>query len=425
MPLSQINIPVSNLPASCSFYLSSLAPLGYRCLGERGKDIAFGIDDVEFYLRQRDSQVETDPIKLNFTSFDRQSVNDFYGAALLAGASGRAQPTERRDETPYYEALVVDLDGNEIGTMYRPGMPLGAADVNSITKWQSDVARTAECNASHASSRQGPKIIINNITTTPAVDVHRIKHETNGDGEISTRAIIGTILGASAGAAVAFAMAKSESDKHREAQPQQTTYRAIEALPQRFTEVIYKAANSTPPSSGPIELIDREAEHSKSRHSGPPSLVKIVASTNRPDASIAKAGTASQDGRTVAGTKILAGDPERIPSSSKVSHATTVKKAESIKPQSSARSKSMKSAKDYPLPPSRVSTDLTPTRNKERPFNDLGTVVPDDSISQVSTKRSSDHHSKSSHRHHHHSRSGHTSKHRRESSHGSHSTVKA
>ena len=53
MPLSQIHLTVSHLPSSCSFFLSSLSPLGYRCLGQRGKDIAFGINSVEFYLHQQ------------------------------------------------------------------------------------------------------------------------------------------------------------------------------------------------------------------------------------------------------------------------------------------------------------------------------------------------------------------------------------
>ena len=54
MPLSQIDLIASHLPTSCSFFLSALSPLGYRCLGHRGKDIAFGVDNVEFYLQQQD-----------------------------------------------------------------------------------------------------------------------------------------------------------------------------------------------------------------------------------------------------------------------------------------------------------------------------------------------------------------------------------
>ena len=54
MPLAQIDLSSSHLPSSCSFFLSALSSLGYRCLGQRGKDIAFGIENIEFYIKQQD-----------------------------------------------------------------------------------------------------------------------------------------------------------------------------------------------------------------------------------------------------------------------------------------------------------------------------------------------------------------------------------
>ena len=53
MPLSQLTLNVSHLATSCSFYLSILDSLGYRCLGQRDKDIAFGIKEVEFFLHEQ------------------------------------------------------------------------------------------------------------------------------------------------------------------------------------------------------------------------------------------------------------------------------------------------------------------------------------------------------------------------------------
>lgn len=51
--------------------------------------------------------------------------------------------------------------------------------------------------------RGSPRVVVNQIVTTPAVVVTRVKPEAPKD-EINTNAVIGTILGATAGAVVAY-----------------------------------------------------------------------------------------------------------------------------------------------------------------------------------------------------------------------------
>ena len=315
--------------------------------------------------------------------------------------------------------------------MYRPatdhtlGSSLRVSDAQRISKWQSDVASRSEDHAGCRVSSTAPRIIVNNITTTPTVQVRRVQQEVKEDGEISTRAIIGTLLGASAGVAVAYAMAKSEGENAREAEQQRTAYRAIEARPQKVTEIIHNGAN--PPSSQPrpIQLIDREANDSMSHHSNPQSRVRTMVPSYH-------SATTSHTGRTIAqtsGTKILTANAERPSSISCKLDGTTARRPENVKASGLVPSTVTRSAKDVPLPASRVSSSHTAASKKEETLNDLATVLPDESISQVSTKRSSAHPRRSGHQHHHHhhhhNKSGHTSKHSGKGSHGSDKTVKA
>ena len=52
--------------------------------------------------------------------------------------------------------------------------------------------------------REPPRVIVNQLITTPAVVVTRTRPDSIPRDEISTKAIIGTVLGATAGAVVAY-----------------------------------------------------------------------------------------------------------------------------------------------------------------------------------------------------------------------------
>ena len=318
-------------------------------------------------------------------------------------------------------------------THQAPSSTPHGSDLQRISNWQNDVAYVSKDGETQHRKSDTPKITVNHITTSPGVEVYRVKQDSKSDGEISTKAIIGTILGASAGAAVAYAMAKSESEKPIEVEPPRVAYRTIEAPPQRITEVIYERPGTSHASSHGIEMVDREVDDIKLKHSAAGPRVKTVVSSEacslREDPTqSAKSASRSHAGRTIAqtsGTKIIAGKVEQSSKISPSSHVKTVNDASSVRPKGSSHSTAVKSAKDVPLPPSKVSTNLTPATNPGSPLNDLGTILPEDSISQVSTRQPSADRGSSKHRRSHHSKSTHESKHIKRSSHGSIKTIKA
>ena len=87
-----------------------------------------------------------------------------------------------------------------------------ASENDRVLAWTKDVAKSTAIEAPHSMSqaatteahyveREPPRVIVNQIVTTPAVVVTR---ESRPKDEISTKAVIGTLLGATAGAVVAY-----------------------------------------------------------------------------------------------------------------------------------------------------------------------------------------------------------------------------
>ena len=52
MPVSHICLTVSHLPTSCSFFLETLAPLGYRYISKQDCQVGFGINEPDFFICQ-------------------------------------------------------------------------------------------------------------------------------------------------------------------------------------------------------------------------------------------------------------------------------------------------------------------------------------------------------------------------------------
>ena len=279
------------------------------------------------------------------------------------------------------------------------------SDMRSIPAWRKDVPSRMDDQISRYRTPGSPQIIVNNVASTPAVDVYRVKQNPASGGEISTGAIISTILGASAGAAVAYAMATSGADKSSDLERQRVAYRTI-TTPPPATKVIHERPRTGTSLERGIEMIDLEDIGTR---------VKTVASS-RPKLQALPAPTArnSRSGKTVArtsGTKTSARGTETY---------TKPSRSGLGQEKGSRTSHSIKSARNIPLPASRVPTDLTPATSGGSRLNDLGTIVPDDSISQVSTRRSSD--APPSHRY---SKSGPGTKRTRHSNNGNSRTIKA
>lgn len=162
---------------------------------------------------------------------------------MKAGGHIHGEPAIRNQETGHYSAAVLDFDNNSIEVMYREKKSGPAR--STISSWQQDVARHSVARSIVSSSPQDvvknsaertsqaakspPRITVNNYTTTPALLVSQPVPETKPKHEMSSKAIIGTLLGAAAGAAVAYAMTRAEEEDIKFAEPRNVTYRAIEA----------------------------------------------------------------------------------------------------------------------------------------------------------------------------------------------------
>lgn len=345
-----------------------------------------------------------------------------------------------------------------------------------VVRWQHEGGRTSVVEAP-VDSKGVTRITINS-STTPVV-VSRPKPEPERDDKISTRAIITTLLGASAGAAVAYAMAKSEENRNLAQEPRTIVYRTVENPDTNVTKtavVVEPSAHYTSGSdhqgAGPLVI---ESPSVPRVITAP--RVSTVASSNHSRRDIPQDETrsthsanGSHTGNTIVqtqSTKVLTGPLPSVrssrtlpPAASGTSERVSRHEVSSSPPQQAASThsrslavpsshpsvhtvKTTKTAREIPLPPSTVKSARTardiplppstvaPTVPIDVEENDLdyldGTIVPDDSISQVSTndgrssrrtKPKSSHESRS-HQSSHHHRS-------RRNSHGSSSrTVKA
>ena len=250
-----------------------------------------------------------------------------------------------------------------------------------IKSWQREVAKSTADDVTSITRNRDPAqvdpspLVVNNhiVTTNPPIVITRIKApEPETSDEISTKAIIGTVAGATAGAFIAYAMVKGSSENHKPINVQKPiTYRTIEAPIYDESHGRY-ILNDAPPrlqarSYGPTLV-------SKGSHESHYS----VASRNGP---------------------IVMIDNERALPSHASSGSRTVRQAEIVKTSSLPPPPGTKLSREAPLPtPSqyfrgsraadskiRQQTTTMPALQSHAP-----SVTPNDSISQVSSRKSSE-----------------------------------
>ena len=275
------------------------------------------------------------------------------------------------------------------------------------------------------SSRTAPGVthITIHQSTTPVV-ISRVKSESNEEDRISTKAVIGTLLGASAGAAIAYAMVKSEDDLSKTAESRPAAYRTVELPSRDVTEtavVIEPASNGRSRRYEPRTTVHR-VEVAEVPHvvAGPRVSTLVSSNDGKREAQtgvIRSIPPLSSDSsaRTIAqtrNTKVLAGSAQS--QASRPSQATSRELSRHESRKSSPPTTTSRIAEDIPLPASRTNTVLSrEDREVEEAFLDVteGTIAPDDSISQVSTNVP-EKQSKPKSRH------SHRSRHKSECSHG-------
>jgi catechol 2,3-dioxygenase-like lactoylglutathione lyase family enzyme len=112
--LDHIGLQVSNYQASKAFFMTALAPLGYRLMAEFGEAAGFGAEDhPDFWIAQGDSPLPR--VHVAFSGQDQAAVDRFFQAAMEADGTDNGGPGLRPDYGPgYYAAYVLDPDGNNI-----------------------------------------------------------------------------------------------------------------------------------------------------------------------------------------------------------------------------------------------------------------------------------------------------------------------
>ncbi|QDS71284.1 hypothetical protein FKW77_001115 [Venturia effusa] len=185
-----------------------------------------------------------------FSAPSRAAVRNFYANALRAGGTPHGPPAAREDGENLFNAAVLDCDGNSVEVVFHEDAAFndGAShsgqsrvltlhqdhgDNKSIvsTKSAATAVKTAPVPAGSLVPKKVPSIA-NSVTsksssktiemptaikrsfTAPALT----PKSSDDTISISRKTLVGTILGAAAGAAVAYAMCKSEEDSAKKEQ---------------------------------------------------------------------------------------------------------------------------------------------------------------------------------------------------------------
>ena len=141
-----------------------------------------------------------------------------------------------------------------------------------VLTWQKDVARSTSDNRSTVS--RAPLQPVDNNVNSPEVIVSHESHTTKQNGDPNSKAVFGTLLGAAAGAAIAYIMTKGEAEGSSPIIERRTTiYRSIGApLPSSKAPSAYyyppsryqTIASSRPSRSYPLAIEAPKAPTSRS-----------------------------------------------------------------------------------------------------------------------------------------------------------------
>ena len=114
--IAHTSLPVSNVARSKEFYARVLAPLGYH--NNMQFEDAAGFNDgknTDFWIGKKSPIV---PLHLAFEASSAEQVQNFYRAALAAGARDNGAPGYRDYWPGYYAAFALDPDGHNIEAVW-------------------------------------------------------------------------------------------------------------------------------------------------------------------------------------------------------------------------------------------------------------------------------------------------------------------
>lgn len=291
----------------------------------------------------------------------------------------------------------------------------GITDDNRFLSWQKGVARDMAVVTARPESIAN-RITVNNFTTPPMVVSHPIV-EPSCKSENSTKSLIGTLLGAAAGAAVAYAMTKGEEESRKAAVARGTSYQIIEApkLP--------SASMVDDPRNAYCQSEASDSQHGIVRHIGHTRTIMPVADhiPYRNHDSLSEKNLVSRTLATIpyrgtlVDTFVPSSEASRCPprlttrshtdsfvkplngqNSSMASRLTKASRAFSVantitptnyRPSNESVVTEVKVARDMPLPSSRASSSIGKYSSDDT-GRVLSSVAPSDSVSQAGSKKS-------------------------------------
>lgn len=248
-----LTVPVNDLSSSTQFYLAALKPLGYCFISHVQHDTGHantsavglgpeGTTRVDLFLSQSRGGRRRSPNNrvphVVFPASARHVVRDFYAAALGAGGRPVDRPGDREDGR--FAATVADLDGNKIDVNFEKApassdiggdapaamLPSTQHAGGSIQQWRESISHTVPASATRDGSnlyerstsrgRRPPSVAMS--AQAPARSNSR-RSDTAARPSASPPAdaaggnkVVGTIIGAAAGAALAYTMVRSKQD---------------------------------------------------------------------------------------------------------------------------------------------------------------------------------------------------------------------
>lgn len=253
-----LSLTVSHLPTACSFYLSALHPLGfhYICdddgcvgLGSKGPSLFLCQGPPKFVLLHKQSKgiinirfcSQVARTRIVFSAEDRISVRDVYAAALDAGAIPSQPPEYRNFDTGEFGAAVFDFDGNVIEAVCPGDVPPSAGPEapknGSILTWSQDVANQSAPPPSYVAARAATNDVKSTASVAKSVasqnapgaesaapskasHISAAKSRTSTaparsatEGDKVGQNLATTLLGAAAGAAIAYGWSKVDSER--------------------------------------------------------------------------------------------------------------------------------------------------------------------------------------------------------------------
>ena len=115
--IAHASISVGDYKSGKAFFAAALKPLGYTQNMEYGESAGFNDGkNTDFWISKVDTVVQG---HIAFEAKSAAEVDEFYGAALAAGAQDNGKPGYRTDYWPgYYAAFVHDADGNNIEAVW-------------------------------------------------------------------------------------------------------------------------------------------------------------------------------------------------------------------------------------------------------------------------------------------------------------------